>query len=148
MKRYVFFSSIHNIPPGCFFWADVWPLRGLGQNGTRLLLQGEKMLKKVRNLHYPPAQQAPLCMETDDRPWVVASIHYMYFAAGLFLTTGLVTVVVSLCTDPPREYNIVRTTFMTRHDQRVRKDEHEVRDKFYLFLRLFFRKCMEWSWIL
>ena len=87
-------------------------------------------------------------METDDRPWVVASVHYMYFAAGLFLTTGLVTVVVSLCTDPPREYNIVRTTFMTRHDQRVRKDEHEVRDKSSLNLRLFLRKCMEWSWIL
>ena len=66
-------------------------------------------------------------METDDRPWVVASVHYMYFAAGLFITTGLVTIVVSLCTDPPREYNIVRTTFMTRHDQRVRKDELEVR---------------------
>ena len=70
--------------------------------------------------------QAPLCMETDDRPWLVASVHYMYFAAGLFITTGVVTVVVSLCTDPPRDYNIVRTTFMTRHDQRVRKDEHEV----------------------
>jgi len=69
--------------------------------------------------------KAPLCMETDDRPWVVASVHYMYFAAGLFITTGLVTIVVSLCTDPPREYNIVRTTFMTRHDQRVRKDELE-----------------------
>ena len=65
-------------------------------------------------------------METDDRPWLVASVHYMYFAAGLFITTGVVTVVVSLCTDPPRDYNIVRTTFMTRHDQRVRKDEHEV----------------------
>ena len=70
-------------------------------------------------------------METDDRPWVVASVHYMYFAAGLFITTGLVTIVVSLCTDPPREYNIVRTTFMTRHDQRVRKDELEVR---FIFL--------------
>jgi len=69
--------------------------------------------------------KAPLCMETDDRPWLVASVHYMYFAAGLFITTGVVTVVVSLCTDPPRDYNIVRTTFMTRHDQRVRKDEHE-----------------------
>ena len=72
------------------------------------------------------SKQAPLCMETDDRPWLVASVHYMYFAAGLFITTGVVTVVVSLCTDPPRDYNIVRTTFMTRHDQRVRKDEHEV----------------------
>ena len=71
--------------------------------------------------------QAPLCMERDDRPWVVASVHYMYFAAGLFLSTGLVTVVISLCTAPPRDYYIVRTTFKTRHDQRVRKDEHEVR---------------------
>ena len=87
-------------------------------------------------------------METDDRPWVVASVHYMYFAAGLFLTTGLVTVVVSLCTDPPRDYNIVRTTFMTRHDQRVRKDEHEVRGICFDPETLILRKCMVWSSIL
>ena len=48
--------------------------------------------------------QAPLCMEEDDRPWIVAHVHYMYFAAGLFFITGLVTVLVSLCTEPPREY--------------------------------------------
>merc|ERR1719154_448503 len=69
--------------------------------------------------------KAPLCMEVDDRPFIIASVHYMYFAAGLFLSTGLVTILVSLLTSPPRDYMLVRTTFQTRKDQRVRKDEHE-----------------------
>jgi len=69
--------------------------------------------------------KAPLCMEIDDRPFIIASIHYMYFAAGLFLTTGIVVVIVSLLTQPPRDYMLVRTTFQTRRDQRVRKDEYE-----------------------
>jgi len=70
--------------------------------------------------------KAPLCMEVDDRPFIIASIHYMYFAAGLFLSTGIVAAVVSLLTSPPRDYMLVRTTFQTRKDQRVRKDEHEI----------------------
>ena len=65
----------------------------------------------------------------------------MYFAAGLFFSTGIVAAIVSLLTDPPRDYmvkilificklniptiQLVRTTFQTRKDQRVRKDEHE-----------------------
>jgi len=69
--------------------------------------------------------KAPLCMEIDDRPFIIASIHYMYFAAGLFFTTGVVVVIVSLLTQPPRDYMLVRTTFQTRKDQRVRKDEYE-----------------------
>merc|ERR1719315_397066 len=69
--------------------------------------------------------KAPLCMEIDDRPFIIASIHYMYFAAGLFISTGAVAIIVSLCTDPPRDYMLVRTTFQTRKDQRVRKDEYE-----------------------
>jgi len=68
---------------------------------------------------------APLCMEPESRPWIVASVHYMYFAAGLFVTTGVVTLIVSLCTAPPRDYMVLRTTFWTRFDQRVRKDELE-----------------------
>ena len=48
-------------------------------------------------------------MEEDERPWIVAHVHYMYFAAGLFFSTGLVTVLVSLCTEPPREYLVRRS---------------------------------------
>jgi len=69
--------------------------------------------------------KAPLCMELDERPWIVSSIHYMYFAAGLFFSTGLVAAIISLLTQPPRDYMLVRTTFQTRRDQRVRKDEHD-----------------------
>ena len=47
----------------------------------------------------------------------------MYFAAGLFVSTGLVGVVISLLTDPPRDFMLVRTTFLTRLDQRERPDE-------------------------
>ena len=65
----------------------------------------------------------------------------MYFAAGLFLTTGLLGVTVSLLTAPPRDYmvsltlpassqpriaQLVRTTFRTRLDQRERRDEQDV----------------------
>ena len=31
----------------------------------------------------------------------------MYFAAGLFLTTGIVVVIVSLLTQPPRDYMVI-----------------------------------------
>ena len=68
----------------------------------------------------------PLCLELDNRPAVVKSVsclsvrqgqlsltlvipwqvHYMYFAAGLFLTTGLVGAVVSLLTQPPRDFMV------------------------------------------
>ena len=47
----------------------------------------------------------------------------MYFAAGLFVSTGLVGLVISLLTAPPRDYMLVRTTFLTRLDQRERPDE-------------------------
>ena len=30
----------------------------------------------------------------------------MYFAAGLFFSTGIVAAIVSLLTDPPREYMV------------------------------------------
>ena len=48
----------------------------------------------------------PLCMEPDTRPFLVSGLHYMYFAAGLFLASGLVGVVVSLSTQPPRDYMV------------------------------------------
>ena len=49
----------------------------------------------------------------------------MYFAAGLFLSTGLVGVVISLVSAPPRDYMLVRTTFITRLDGRERPDEQQ-----------------------
>ncbi|KAM9487426.1 sodium/myo-inositol cotransporter isoform 1-T2 [Clarias gariepinus] len=52
----------------------------------------------------------PRCDQQDERPAFITHVHYMYIAAGLFWISGLVAVVVSLCTPPPNKENIERTT--------------------------------------
>lgn len=52
----------------------------------------------------------PRCDQPDDRPFFIVSVHYMYFAAGLFWISGLVAVVVSLCTSPPDDEQVRTTT--------------------------------------
>ncbi|XP_042601932.1 sodium/myo-inositol cotransporter-like [Cyprinus carpio] len=53
----------------------------------------------------------PDCDTTDDRPAFIKDVHFMYVAAVLFWVSGLVTVVVSLCTDPPSKEQIATATF-------------------------------------
>lgn len=53
----------------------------------------------------------PRCDQPDDRPAFIVKIHYMYFAAGLFWFSGLVAVLVSLCTAPPDDEQVHTTTF-------------------------------------
>ena len=48
----------------------------------------------------------PMCMELDTRPGIVRGVHYMYFAAGLFISTGAVAIIISLITPPPRDYMV------------------------------------------
>lgn len=52
----------------------------------------------------------PRCDQPDDRPAFIVKIHYMYFAAGLFWLSGLVAVLVSLCTSPPDDEQVQTTT--------------------------------------
>lgn len=52
----------------------------------------------------------PRCDQPDNRPAIITHVHYMYVAAGLFWISGLVTVVVSLCTAPPDKEQIRTTT--------------------------------------
>ncbi|KAM6986907.1 sodium/myo-inositol cotransporter [Aplochiton taeniatus] len=52
----------------------------------------------------------PPCDQPDDRPAFIARIHYMYVAAGLFWVSGLVAVVVSLCTAQPEKNRLSTTT--------------------------------------
>lgn len=52
----------------------------------------------------------PRCDQPDDRPAFLVKVHYMYFAAGLFWLSGLVAVVVSLCTSPPNDEQVHTTT--------------------------------------
>ncbi|XP_073329815.1 sodium/myo-inositol cotransporter [Pagrus major] len=70
----------------------------------------------------------PRCDQPDDRPAFIVKVQYMYFAAGLFWISGLVAVVVSLCTSPPDEEQVRTTTFWgLRSIERVpTKDPEEI----------------------
>nr|XP_055071449.1 sodium/myo-inositol cotransporter [Misgurnus anguillicaudatus] len=52
----------------------------------------------------------PRCDQPDERPFFITHVHYMYIAAGLFWISGMVAVIVSLCTSPPEKDKIQRTT--------------------------------------
>ncbi|XP_067300169.1 sodium/myo-inositol cotransporter [Pseudorasbora parva] len=52
----------------------------------------------------------PKCDQPDERPAFITHVHYMYIAAGLFWISGLVAVIVSLCTAPPAVEKVKRTT--------------------------------------
>lgn len=68
----------------------------------------------------------PRCDQPDDRPAFIVHVHYMYFAAGLFWISGLVAVVVSLCTSPPDKEQIRTTTFWgLRNIEMVPKKDKE-----------------------
>ncbi|KAL2088017.1 hypothetical protein ACEWY4_016845 [Coilia grayii] len=64
------------------------------------------------------------CNEDDTRPAFIKDIHFMYVAAGLFWISGLVTVVVSLCSPPPSKDQIRTTTFWGLYN----KDECPIMD--------------------
>ena len=64
----------------------------------------------------------------DMRPSFVKSfvddIHYLHYGALLFLTTGLVTISVSLLTPPIPAYRLHRLTFWTRHSRHSHHDKN------------------------
>lgn len=70
----------------------------------------------------------PRCDQPDDRPAFIVKVHYMYFAAALFWLSGLVAVVVSLCTTPPDDEQVHTTTIWgLRSIQKVpAKDREEM----------------------
>ncbi|MBN3311999.1 SC5A3 protein, partial [Atractosteus spatula] len=52
----------------------------------------------------------PPCDQPDNRPAFIKDVHYMYVAASLFWISGIVAVVVSLCTEPPTKEQVFTTT--------------------------------------
>jgi len=69
---------------------------------------------------------------TDTRPEIikriVGDIHYLHFACILFIITLVVTVVITILTEPIEKNYLYRLTFWTRHSAKIRlqlKDQEE-----------------------
>lgn len=68
----------------------------------------------------------PHCDQPDERPSFIKNFHFMYVAAVLFWVSALVTVVVSLCTPPPRKEQIRNTTLWGLNKRkRLKQQEKE-----------------------
>lgn len=68
----------------------------------------------------------PSCGQTiDERPWLL-HIHYMYYSAFLFFAAGGAAILISHLTKPPAPFRLIRTTFWTRFDTQIRKDDKNV----------------------
>ncbi|XP_037778698.1 sodium/glucose cotransporter 5-like [Penaeus monodon] len=76
----------------------------------------------------------PPCGSSDPDPrpafvkLTVGNVHYLHFSCILWIITGLVTVGVSLLTEPIPEECLYRLTFWTRHDPRIRQPLEEEDD--------------------
>lgn len=62
----------------------------------------------------------------DERPWILKHVHYMYFAAFLFWISISSTLLISYLTKPPNPFRLIRTTYWTRFDTHIRKDDKNV----------------------
>ncbi|XP_071962661.1 sodium/myo-inositol cotransporter-like [Antedon mediterranea] len=69
--------------------------------------------------------RSPPCWGEDHRPAITAKVHYMYFALILFVVTVLVNIIVSLLTEPPEQFQVIRTTYWTRYSTVKRPDDGE-----------------------
>ncbi|CAH1248984.1 SLC5A11 [Branchiostoma lanceolatum] len=68
------------------------------------------MIRLILDFVYPK----PTCPTVDTRPDVI-KLHFLYFNIILFVGVGIVTIVVSLFTEPLSEQSIARLTWWTRH---------------------------------
>ncbi|KAK2713732.1 sodium/mannose cotransporter SLC5A10-like isoform X2 [Artemia franciscana] len=71
----------------------------------------------------------PRCYETDDRPFIIGKIHFMWFAMLLFWLTLVVAIIISLLTEPCEDFRVIRTTYWTRMDQTERQDSNDENSK-------------------
>ncbi|XP_077842145.1 sodium/glucose cotransporter 2 isoform X4 [Macaca mulatta] len=62
------------------------------------------------------------CVQPSACPAFLCGVHYLYFAIVLFLCSGLLTLLVSLCTAPIPRKHLHRLVFSLRHSKEERED--------------------------
>lgn len=68
----------------------------------------------------------PHCDQPDERPFFIKDVNFMYVAAILFWVSGIVAVIVSLCTPPPKKEQIGNTSLWgLNRRKKLRQQEEE-----------------------
>nr|XP_033803381.1 sodium/myo-inositol cotransporter [Geotrypetes seraphini] len=72
--------------------------------------------------------RAPECNQPDNRPSFIKKVHYMYIGTALFWITGIVAVIVSLLTPPPKKEQIRTTTYWALSNKTVKQSIPKEKD--------------------
>ncbi|ELW66312.1 Sodium/glucose cotransporter 2 [Tupaia chinensis] len=62
------------------------------------------------------------CVRPSACPALLCGVHYLYFAIVLFVCSGLLTLIVSLCTAPIPQKHLHRLVYSLRHSKEERED--------------------------
>ncbi|XP_030847741.1 sodium/glucose cotransporter 4 isoform X1 [Strongylocentrotus purpuratus] len=108
-------------PPICavFLMAIIW--ERVNEKGAFWGLMAGLVVGLVRMI-LDFAFPSPACGDEDDRPAVIANMHYLYFGMFLFVFVCLFTAAVSLLTTPIPSKYLVHLTWATRHSTLERQD--------------------------
>lgn len=71
----------------------------------------------------------PHCDHPDKRPYFIKDVNFMYVAAILFWVSGIVAVIVSLCTPPPKKEQIRNATLWGFYRRKKLKQQEEERNE-------------------
>ncbi|TNM94372.1 hypothetical protein fugu_002548 [Takifugu bimaculatus] len=71
----------------------------------------------------------PYCDQPDERPYFIKDVNFMYVAAILFWVSGIVAVIVSLCTPPPKKEQIRNTTLWGFNRRKKLRQQEEERNE-------------------
>lgn len=71
----------------------------------------------------------PYCDQPDERPFFIKDVNFMYVAAILFWVSGIVAVIVSLCTPPPKKEQIRNTTLWGFNRRKKLRQQEEERNE-------------------
>ena len=67
----------------------------------------------------------PECGEPDTRPFLIANIHYMYFATILFWVTAITMIVISLITGGPKKERVCTFELDKKKPQKILSQEDQ-----------------------
>ncbi|MBZ3878678.1 Sodium/nucleoside cotransporter [Sciurus carolinensis] len=62
------------------------------------------------------------CVKPSACPALICRVHYLYFAIMLFICSGLLTLIISLCTEPIPQKHLHRLVFSLRYSKEERED--------------------------
>lgn len=121
-QLYVYIQEVSSFlqPPICciFLLAIFWPR--LNEKGAFFGLVTGMLVGIARFIGEYAYGKVSCGEDPTSVPAIIRNFHYLYFSVFLFVLTGIVAALISLCTKPIDERCLYRLTFWSRHSKEPR----------------------------